>query len=73
VLNKGISLRRELTQRQLDGRTGIVMFSYYVAADRQRMSLLQAAKHASRNAGSGMFVQTYVSKQSWSRWHGRDA
>ena len=46
----------------------IVMPPYYVAADRQRMSLSQAAKHASSNAGSGMFVQTHVSKQSWSLW-----
>jgi hypothetical protein len=67
-----------LTKEHLEERTsrgkpmgdppGIVMPSYYVAADRQRMSLSQAAKHASSNAGSGMFVQTHVSKQSWSAW-----
>jgi hypothetical protein len=41
------------------------MSSCYVAGDRQRISLSQAAKHASSSAGNGMFVQTYVSKQSW--------
>jgi hypothetical protein len=46
---------------------GIVMPSYYVvAADRKRVSLSQAAKYGSSNAGSGVFVQTHVSKQSWS-------
>jgi hypothetical protein len=47
----------------MDDSPGIVMPSYHVAADRLRMSLSQAAKHASSNAGSGMFVQTCVGKQ----------
>lgn len=39
---------------------GVVMSSHYVAADRKRLSLSQAAKHASSRAGSGMFAHKPV-------------